>query len=176
MSIKQRIRREQLIRQTEGYLELGMYQEGLQTLERLESGQDGSGESLDGHAIFLRGEAYRSLERYQEAQKWLKRAADRMPDNVHIWLALGWCYKRTGRIDRAIRALEAALAVDPSEAIIHYNLACYWSISADKSRALGYLAQALDIDSNYRDLISEESDFDTIRDDPDFQSLASVIV
>ena len=34
-----------------------------------------------------------------------------------IWLALGWCYKRTNRLDLAIEALEEGLTVAPDEAM-----------------------------------------------------------
>jgi hypothetical protein len=66
--------------------------------------------------------------------------------------------------------------VDSGEAIIHYNLACYWSLARNKRYALKYLAQAFEIDAKYRDLVHDEPDFDFVRDDPDFQSLTSVIV
>ena len=46
---------------------------------------------------------------------------------LSLWLALGWCYKRIGRIDLAIESLEEALSIEPNDALIHYNLACYWS-------------------------------------------------
>jgi tetratricopeptide (TPR) repeat protein len=171
VSPKQRIRRQQLVQQAEGYLELGMPQHALDVLARLDDW-----DLQDGHAFYLRGEALRSLGRYAEAIEWLDDAVDLVPDNIHPWLALGWCQKRAGRIDLAIDALENALAVDASEAILHYNLACYWSLAKNKAQALDCLAQAFEIDSNYRDLVHDESDFDSLRDDPDFQLLTSVIV
>ena len=60
------------------------------------------------------------------------------PQHVHIWLALGWCYKRNGRIDLAIESLEEALAAEPNDALVHYNLACYWSLAKNKRQALAY--------------------------------------
>ena len=51
-------------------------------------------------------------------------------------MALGWCFKRVGQLDEAIGALEHAIAVDPSEAVLHYNLACYWSLARNRRRAL----------------------------------------
>ncbi len=171
MSDPTTIRRSQLKRQAEGYLELGMPHHALSTLARLEMFT-----SLDSAAQYLRGEALRSLDRWEEALPWLRAAASGDPENIHIWLALGWCYKRTGQLRRAIDALENGLEVDPSEAILHYNLACYWSLARNKEHALDYLSQAFEIDPNYRDRVHEEADFDLLRNDADFQALTSVIV
>jgi tetratricopeptide (TPR) repeat protein len=134
-----------------------------------------TGRSL-AQAMYLRGQAMRVMERYREALEPLAKAAELDTRNLHIWLAMGWCHKRTGRLDLAIQALEEALSLETGEAIIHYNLACYWSLAGNRKLALAYLAQALDIDPNYRDLIAAEPDFDPIRSDPDFLALASVIV
>ena len=162
--------RQQLIRRAEGYLELGMPEHALEVLERV-----GSSPFL-AHAAYLKGEALRELNRYQEAADQLELAAELTPDDIHIWLALGWCYKRTARLPLAIEALEKALEIEPGDALLHYNLACYWSLARNKRRAISYLAEALSIDANYRDLIDSERDFDPIRDDPRFIELTSVIV
>ena len=77
----------------------------------------------------------------------------RYPENIHIWLALAWCYKRTDELARAIDALEQALEVDPTEALLLYNLACYWSLSGDASQSVDYLAKAFELDANYRELV-----------------------
>jgi Flp pilus assembly protein TadD len=124
----------------------------------------------------LWGEALRAVGRYYDALEPLQRASQADPENIHIWLALGWCYKRTGRIDLAIEAMFSALAADPNEALLHYNLACYLSVGGEKNRALGHLSLALSLDPEYRRLIDEERDFDPIRADPDFQALTSIIV
>ena len=68
------------------------------------------------------------------------------------------------------------MLADQQEAIVHYNLACYWSLAGDADRALQYLSQSFDIDPRYRDLVADESDFDPIRDLPDFQALVGAIV
>ena len=166
-----RARRQQLIRQAEGYLELGMHQHALVVLDKL-----GETSDLEIHASYLRGESLRSLERYDEALDEFLRAAEAVPDDIHIWLAVGWCYKRSGRIDLAIEALDKALAIEPGEALIHYNLACYCSLAGDRAQALHFLRQAFDIDSHYRDLVDNEEDFDPIRQDPEFLALTIVIV
>lgn len=168
MTTRRRIRRARIQREAEGYLELGMPEHTLETLGRL-----GDPAALDSHALYLWGEGLRTLERYFEALMPLERAAKAAPDDVRVRVALGWCYKRTGRLDRAIDALEQALIVEPQEALLRYNLACYLSLAGQKRRALRYLAQALASDPAYREMVEAESDFDPIRADPEFQSLCA---
>ena len=53
------------------------------------------------------------MRRYFEALLPLERASRLAPEDIRVRLALGWCYKRTGRLDLAIDSLEKALA-DPA--------------------------------------------------------------
>lgn len=119
MSDPNRVRRQQILREAEGYLDLITVFGGrwpcrpdardqvanrvLATLDRI----DNPG-GLRGHIQFLRGQALRTMERYADAVKPLREAADLEPGNFHIRLALGWCYKRVRRLDLAIQVLEEA--------------------------------------------------------------------
>jgi Flp pilus assembly protein TadD len=165
---RNRVRRTKIQREAEGYLELGLPRSCLGALARL-----GDPTGYDSYTMYLWGEALRELERYDEAIVPLRQATKTDPENTRVWVALGWCYKRTGRLDLAIQSLEKALAVDPVEPLLHYNLACYWSLAGNKPLSLRHLAKALVIDPTYRQLVDDESDFDFLRDDPDFQSLRS---
>lgn len=187
MATYSRVQRQQLLLEVEGYLDLvsvlsdrfplstssrdRIAERALGTLQRLDSktGQTGT-------AMHLRGQVLRVMERYDEAIGPLTAARVAEPENTDILLALGWCYKRVNKIDAAIQALEDALAVCPDEAIIHYNLACYWSLANNVPLALVYLAQSFDLDSAYRELVADEIDFDPLRNHPEFVALTSVIV
>jgi len=158
------------IDEAEGYTDLGMLEHALRALQRRGALVHGNG-----RACYLLGQALRELARYEEALLPLERSADLMPDDIHVLLALGWCYKRTGQLGKAIEALEKAVRIDSSEAVLHYNLACYWSLARNRTLALRYLARALEIDSNFRDMIPVETDFDALRHDPDFIALTSVV-
>jgi Flp pilus assembly protein TadD len=171
MNAHDRVRRQQYVLQAEGYLELSMARHALEVLARA-----GDPQTLSNHGLYLTGEALRSLGRFREAIEPLTRAAQGEPGNIHIWLALGWCYKRVSRIDLAIESLEEALAVEPNDALVNYNLACYWAVANSKRQALDYLQRALDLDDQYRALIADEPDFDPIRTDPGFQALVRVTV
>lgn len=187
MSDYSRTRRQILLRAVEGYLEIMTVPSEFGVLDP--SIRDRIGEKslallqgLDlshGHrarALALTGELYRAMERYADAIEPLKQSVELVRDNLQGWLALGWCYKRTQRLDLAIHALEEAMEVAPAEAIIHYNLSCYWSLAGNPRLAVMYLSQAFDLDPRYRELVCKESDFDPIREHPDFQALTSVIV
>lgn len=158
------------VEEAEGYIELGMSEHALRLLQRRGALVHGNG-----RACYLMGESLRELARYEDALLPLQRSADLMPDDIHVLMALAWCYKRTGQLAKAIESLEHALVVDPSEGVLHYNLACYWSLARNRSRALRYLAQALEIDGNFRDMIADEPDFNSLRHDPEFIALANAI-
>lgn len=143
----------------------------LETLGRLEEKTRKSAVGL-----YLEGQAFRVMEQYSDAAASLEKSRELDPENIHTLLALGWCYKRLDKIDLAIQSLEAALAACPDEAIIHYNLACYWSLAKNVPLALVYLSQSFDLDPDYRDMVAEEPDFDPLRDHPEFLQLTSVIV
>ncbi len=171
MSLHHRIRYQRLLREAEGYLELGLPHLAIETLQRM-----GDPGTFKGTHLHLLGEAFRAQGRFQEAIEALQASMDRAPSKIEIYLALGWCYKRTARLDLAIDALTQALRIDPASALLHYNLACYQSLAGDKGEALGHLADALRLDVHYRDLIPGEADFDPLRHDPDFQALVSIAV
>jgi len=163
-----RIRLQQIERQAEGYLELGMAQDALDALARRGAGAP---RSARGH--YLEGEALRALERYEDALAPLEKAARLAPGEVRTWLALAWCHKRTARLDAAIKDMERALELAPEEALLHYNLACYLSLAGRKRPALTHLARAFALDASYRELTGSEPDFDPIRSDPQFRALTS---
>lgn len=183
----QRVRRQQLLREAEGYLDLMMVfaeqwplqppvrdRIGERVLETLDRIEDSGGRQAQ--RLYLRGQALRAMHRFHEAIIPLKESSEHDPDNLSVWLALGWCHKRCGRLDLAIQALEEAMNVDPNQGIIYYNLACYWAMAKNVKLAVAYLTRAFDLDSNYRDMVASERDFDPIRNHRDFQALTVVIV
>jgi tetratricopeptide (TPR) repeat protein len=152
--------------EAEGYLMLDLPERSLQILESRPDWLN-----MQFEASFLKGEALRNLKHYREALRPLEIAAGLRPTDTRVALALGWCYKRTNRLAQAIDSLERALREHPDNALLHYNLACYWSLAGNSSKALDELALALEFDSELRALIASESDFLQLRGNPAFERL-----
>ena len=163
-TIPVRIRRQ--LDEAEGYLMLEM---PLNALRILESRSEWPLMTFE--ANFLKGEALRCLDRHREALACLEAAAALRPDDVSVALAQGWCYKRTNRLAEAVDALERALRQEPDNALIHYNLACYWSLAANAPKALEQLAIALKLRPEMRRMVADEGDFDFIRGESAFERL-----
>ncbi len=112
------------------------------------------------------------MEKHRLAILSLRKAVVADPLNVRIYLALAWCYKRTNRLDLAIEALEDALEIDRDllshRGILHYNLACYWSLANNVGLTLAHLARAFEFKSDYRRRAQREHDFDPVRHHPEF--------
>ncbi len=187
MANHDRIKRRQLIREAEGYLDLmsvfedrwkldpvlaeTMANRVLTTLDLIDNPQGFKGEIL-----YLKGQALRALGRLAEAASFLEQSRESNPDNLPTILALAWCYKRLNRIATAIEIMREGVAVDSESAIAHYNLACYLALDANVKDAVYHLSIALEIDPHFRTLVAGEHDFDAIRHTKEFQQALSVIV
>jgi tetratricopeptide (TPR) repeat protein len=154
--------------EAEGYLVLNL---PLKALEILESRSDWA--TMQFEASWLTGETLRVVGRFRDALKPLEVAASLRPGDVAVAIALGWCYKRTQRLAQAIDSLSRAVRHNPEVALLHYNLACYWSLAGDHAKSLRKLADALDLDPEIRALIPQEADFDALRGNADFDRLAA---
>ncbi len=155
-----------IAQEAEGFLELGIHHRALERAERLLRSRAGRQAGLS-----LKAECFRRADRFEEAIPVLEEALREWPDDEGLWVNMGWCRKRTGRLDLAIQAMEDLLARQPESPIGHYNLACYLSLAGEKERALGELRMAFELEPGFKDLAKEESDFDPLRGDPEFEEL-----
>ena len=187
MTTAERVQRKKLIRSAEGYLELIIAFDDCWPLdqENRDILADRAIEALSqiknplGHKpyiLFLKGQASRAAGNFQKAVNYLQQSAQLDPDNIHTFLALGWCYKRIDRTDLAIEAMETAVQIDSESAIAHYNLACYWALARQVKMAVLHLSNAFDLNPEFRNYVDMESDFDLIREDPEFLSSLDIIV
>lgn len=180
MSSQQRKRNRRLFKEAEGYLELAtlfddqfeldqnrkaeLAERCISTLESiLNPGTRAS------RVLYLKGQALRLAEKYDEALQALEESLELDSSNIHTCLAMAWCFKRKQQVGLAVEAMQKALAIDRTSGIAHYNMSCYLALLKQNEMALAHLAKAIEIDATYRDLAIAESDFDPIRDDPGFR-------
>jgi tetratricopeptide (TPR) repeat protein len=171
----------------EGYLDLAMVlddrwpldtslRESLtdRALECLEKIENPLG--LKPYVLFLKGQACRAANQPLRAIHFLEQSNKLDPDNLHTYLALAWCYKRTDQLEKAIETMQAAVELDSESGIAHYNLACYCALGRRIDLALMHLTFALDLNSDFREHVATESDFDSIRENPRFAMIATAVV
>jgi tetratricopeptide (TPR) repeat protein len=147
-----------------GYLELELPERALRELDEI-----ADPETIRCEFHQMRGEALRAARRFEEALVDYSRALEEKPDDLGLLMAMAWCYKRSNQLARAISAMEQAYRAHPKEPCVLYNIACYYSLAGEKSQALSWLGRALRMDSSYRERIPQETDFDPLRNDPDFR-------
>jgi len=158
-----------LAREAQGYLELELWPEALERANGLlEKGV------LVEAALAIKGEVYRGQERFEDGAGIFERILASDPGSVHAWVMLGWCRKRTGRLDLALKAMEDLLLAKPAEGIGLYNLACYCSLDGQHERALHYLERAIDAEEEFREHALSEEDLDSLREDPEFRRIVGV--
>lgn len=187
MSTITQAQRRKHIRAAEGYLDLATvlddrwsldpsHKDSLadRALTRLEQIENPLG--FKPYILFLKGQAARIKRDFDTAIRFLEQSRKLDPDNIHVHLALAWCLKRTHQLTSAIEAVKSAVQLDPESGICHYNLACYCALNQQINLALVHLSFALDLNPDFRDQVENESDFDSIRDNPRFISLTSVVV
>ena len=163
------------IRHATGYSELGMPADALRELQPVDESR--LLPSRAGKVVLaLRGDALRDLGRFEEARAVYSRLLKVSPKMVAAAVGKAWCEKRLGTLDEAIRTLERAVRLNPREAILQYNLACYHALETDKARCLSRLGVAIRLDRSYAAMVREERDFDPIRSDRDFATLVEMAI
>ncbi len=119
--------------------------------------------------------------KWNKAVKLLEKAVAKHPDNALLWSNLAAAY--LGRLEtagprqqeRAIRAYEKALQVDPNVPNVHYHLGLIYKERGDLKRASAHFQRALEVNPRDRDarywldrlgrILAEE--YGAPRDEPD---------
>ena len=133
----------------EGYLELNLPKNAWDELQSIEDPGP-----LEAVVEFLKGEALKGQERYEEAVAPLKRAAELVPapHNQKVWLSLSECFRRGGKEELAEMA--EIIARTQTGVIVQLPIKLQLTITIQRSPQ-----QDLDED------LSEELPYDG---DPDF--------
>jgi tetratricopeptide (TPR) repeat protein len=136
-----------------GYVELGMFLEANTELDKIDPFNRAAPEVLS-----LRIAIYRGLEKWELMQEIAKRLADFQPDEIQWTISLAYATRRADSIRAAKEILLTAEPKFPKEAVIKYNLACYFCQTGDIQNAKNYLKEAFEIDLSWRMAALEDKD------------------
>ncbi len=148
----------------EGYLMLEMPEQALRELSCISAAENNS-ETY----YCLLGQAQQLAKQFNEALETYRSAYAIDSKNLTTLMGMAWCYKRTDQLSLAISIMEEAYRYHADEPIVLFNLSCYFALAGDKTNALSWLGRSLRMESALIKLIPEESDFDSLRSDKDFQ-------
>lgn len=134
----------------------------------------------DYQAVSLLVTVYHGLGRPVEAEATERRALqliekhiDSHPDDPRaLYLGAG-INVRLGNHEKGHDWARRALAIDPEEASILYNVACVYSLLGRTEEALACLQKMMEHGVFYKNWAAKDSDLDNLRTDPRFQALLS---
>jgi tetratricopeptide (TPR) repeat protein len=99
----------------------------------------------------------------------------RDPDYIEALQILGDDYTRRGRFSDGLKIDEHLAKIKPRDSLVHYNLACSYSLTDQVERAAECLERALSL--GYRDFkwLAEDPDLDNLRQHPDYKKIRAKI-
>ena len=75
------------------------------------------------------------------------------------------------RYEEEITSYDKALEIKPDDPSVYYNKACAYALQNKIQLAIENLQQAINLDVKYKDMAKTNTDFDSIRDNEQFQEL-----
>jgi tetratricopeptide (TPR) repeat protein len=95
--------------------------------------------------------------------KFLEGIARRDPCYVDLLKILGDDYTRRGRHEEGLRIDERLARICPEDAIVHYNLACSYSLTNQLEQAVSALETAISLGYRNLDHMAKDPDLENLR-------------
>lgn len=95
------------------------------------------------------------------------------PEYMDALSILGMLYTRRGEYERGLETDLRLARLAPLSPIIHYNLACSYSLLSRVSDALDALRQAIELGFSDFDHLEQDEDLEAVRMDPRYLDLIS---
>jgi len=93
------------------------------------------------------------------------------PDSVEILMELGNLYTQAKRFTDGLKVDLKLVKALPKNPVVHYNLACSYSLLGEKEKAFEALEKAVELGFADYELMSKDEDLQNIRGDRRFRGL-----
>ena len=93
------------------------------------------------------------------------------PDDVQTLLDGSLALAALGERERSMEWARRVLDLETEDALVLYNLGCFFSLAGEADQALGSLERSYEAGLADPDWMRQDSDLDNIREDPRFQAL-----
>ena len=101
----------------------------------------------------------------------LKTSIKRYPNNVDILFELGDLLTKRGFIKEGLDVDLKLSKLLPDDPVVHYNLACSYSLLGRKKEAFNELKKAISLGYDDIDHMKNDRDLDPLKEDPKFKEL-----
>jgi predicted Zn-dependent protease len=151
---------EQIVRIAEGYSELGMLDDALAQLDKLETEHENRLEILR-----MRVEILLRKQNWQDALPLSLRLCAMNPSQPDGYVHAAFCLHELGRTSDAKQTLLDGPATLLDEPVYYYNLACYDTVLGNLEQAKAYLRASFRLDKSFRELAKRDPDLKQIWDE-----------
>ena len=126
----------------------------------------------------LQSQALKSLGREIDAEaanrrsiKLVEQHLELNPDDARALIFGSAAHADVGNLGRASELATRAMAVDPDDPMLLYNVACFYGLIGDKEQALDALEQAVSKGWGDKGWLEHDSDLNSIREEPRYLAL-----
>ncbi len=117
------------------------------------------------------GRKEEALAAYEHALAVATRRLDFNPDDPRAATMRAVSACRIGHADEGLHWAERALAIEPEDAGVRYNVACLYALEGETDRAFECLEEAVRAGFGNREWLANDPDIESLREDPRFGAL-----
>jgi predicted Zn-dependent protease len=149
---------ERQIEMAQGYVELGMFEDARQTLDKLPRKHAKSFPVLEALVLCELGEHHWLAALDKSAELILQR-----PDDPAGYLHSAFCLHETGRTEEALEILKCGPRSLRQRSVYFYNMGCYNARLGETDTAMKMLTRAFEMDGSLRRVAKKDRDLDALR-------------
>ncbi len=117
------------------------------------------------------GNTEAALMGYRLALRAVEKHVELNPDDARAFTIGAVSLCRLGERQAGIEWAERAVAIDPDDAGIKYNVACLFALEGEHTKAIQCLEAAVKAGFAHKEWVEKDPDLDSLRNDPRFKAL-----